>query len=161
MMFITREPVGPAIGRGVLGHAVSRDLEHRSLRTPLFRSKLFEQLEVPQVFEHQGRWYCLFCTAKDHIEPMYCRKRMFASMKGTHYLIADHPRGKWKLVAEEDFPVGNAADRSIPPRSEGSLIRCPSMYLMMAGLQVDASRRATGSVAPTGWAGQRQDRDTR
>ncbi|WP_245254520.1 hypothetical protein [Paraburkholderia sp. LEh10] len=43
--------MGPAIGRGVLGHAVSRDLEHRSLRTPLFRSKVFGQLEVPQVFE--------------------------------------------------------------------------------------------------------------
>ncbi|MEM5388897.1 hypothetical protein VSR68_35890 [Paraburkholderia phymatum] len=137
---------------------MSRDLEHRSLRPPLFRSKVFGQLEVPQVFEHQGRWYCLFCTAKDHIEPTYCRKRMSESMKGTHDLIADHPLGEWKLV-EEDFPVGNAADRSIPARSGRSLIRCPSMSLMMAGLQVDASRYGVGG--PDRLAGQRQDRDTR
>ncbi|MEM5373502.1 hypothetical protein V4C53_47470, partial [Paraburkholderia azotifigens] len=34
----------------MLGHAVSRDLEHGSLRTPLFRSKVFGRLEVPYVF---------------------------------------------------------------------------------------------------------------
>ncbi|WP_227746894.1 glycoside hydrolase family protein [Paraburkholderia franconis] len=89
---------------------------------------MFGQLEVPQVFEHQGRWYCLFCTAKDHSEPMYCRKRMSAPMKGTHYLITDYPLGERKLV-EEDFLVGDAADRSIPAGCcTHRTVRCASWH---------------------------------
>ncbi|MEX3791266.1 hypothetical protein AB3X86_36170 [Paraburkholderia sp. BR14374] len=181
MVFTAREPMGPAIGRGVLGHAVSHDLEHWSLRPPLFRSKVFGQLEVPQIFEHQGRWYCLFCTAKNHIEPAYCRERMSEPMTGTHYLIADHPLGEWKLV-EEDFLVGDAAGSLYSGRvvhaSDGTLRfmaflkfgkdgqfigeisdPMPVHVLDNGRLQVDASRyEVDGSDR---LAGKRQDRDSR
>ncbi len=120
MVFTAREPMGATYGRGVLGHAVSSDLQRWSLRPPIFRSKVFGQLEVPQIFELKGRWYCLFCVENDHIEPGYKRDRLSGPVTGTHYLVADHPLGPWRLI-EDDFLAGD----EIGSLYSGRVVRAP------------------------------------
>jgi beta-fructofuranosidase len=56
------------------------------------------QLEVPQVFEHAGRWYCLFCTAGSQWSAHYRATNPQTPVTGNHYLMADHPRGPWRMA---------------------------------------------------------------
>jgi beta-fructofuranosidase len=82
---------------GAIGLARSKDLTHWRLEPPVFTG-LFGQLEVPQVFEHQGRWYCLFCTAPEHWSRQYSESASQAPVGGTHYLMANHPLGPWHIA---------------------------------------------------------------
>jgi beta-fructofuranosidase len=73
MLITARSAHGPAsapqdtIGRGVLGHAWSADLEHWEIREPLTApGSGFGQLEVPHVAEVDGRHVLVFnCLSQD------------------------------------------------------------------------------------------------
>ena len=55
-----------------------------------------------------GRWYCLFCTAAQHYSEAYAASYPGAPVRGTHYLVADDPRGPWQ-VAPGPFLDGDPA----------------------------------------------------
>jgi beta-fructofuranosidase len=143
MVFTAREPNGPGIGRGVIGHATSDDLYQWTLQPPLFRSRVFAHLEVPQIFQRQGRWYCLFCTAANLIDGDYASAAMSQPMTGTHYLVADHPLGEWRLMPG-DFLVGDPQGRlyagRVVPARDGSL-------RFMAFLKNDAHGKFVGELS--------------
>ena len=82
---------------GAIGFATSDDLSTWVLQPPVFQGG-FGQLEVPQVFEAGGKWYCLFCTAHVHWSAQYQRTNPQSPVTGNHYLIADHPRGPWRIA---------------------------------------------------------------
>ncbi|MDG4648154.1 levansucrase [Roseibacterium sp. SDUM158017] len=99
LMYLTARASGidePNAG-GAIARATSPDLERWTLREPVFTGG-FGQLEVPQVFRAGGRWCMLFCTAAHD----YARDTAEASpggpVTGTHYLVADDPRGPWRLA---------------------------------------------------------------
>ena len=62
MLITARSNVGPATGRGVLGHATSSDLLTWTVRPPLSAPAGFGHLEVPQVTVVDGQPLLLFCT---------------------------------------------------------------------------------------------------
>lgn len=62
MVLTARVNAGPAAGRGVIGHATSRDLLHWSVRPPVSAPAGFGHLEVPQVAIVDGLPVLLFCT---------------------------------------------------------------------------------------------------
>ena len=98
MYFTGRVPgVAEPNGGGAIGFATSPDLMTWTLQPPVF-SGGFGQLEVPQVFEHQGKWYCLFCTSGQHWSEAYRRFNPQNPVTGTHYLVADDPRGPWQIA---------------------------------------------------------------
>ncbi|OEO32297.1 levansucrase [Devosia insulae DS-56] len=98
MYFTARVPgVAEPNAGGAIGFATSPDLVTWTLQPPVF-SGGFGQLEVPQVFEHGGKWYCLFCTSSAHWSEAYKRFNPQSPVTGTHYLIADDPRGPWQLA---------------------------------------------------------------
>lgn len=66
--------------------------------THRFFSGGFGQLEVPQIFEKSGRWYCLFCTDKTHWSASFAASAPAPPASGTHFLIADDPRGPWEIA---------------------------------------------------------------
>lgn len=81
---------------GAIGFATSPDLHNWTLQPPVFVGG-YDQLEVPQVFEADGRWYCLFCTTAE----LWSEARTEAAgppQTGNHYLMADDPRGPWHLA---------------------------------------------------------------
>lgn len=99
MYFTARVPgVSEPNAGGAIGFASSTDLTHWTLEPPVFAGD-FGQLEVPQVFEHQNRWYCLFCTADEHWSKARTAVAGVPPVTGNHYLVADHPRGPWSMAS--------------------------------------------------------------
>ena len=98
MYFTARVPgvVEPNAG-GAIGFATSPDLYAWTLQPPVFHGG-FGQLEVPQVIEIEGRWYCLFCTAAHHWSSATTAAYPGTPVTGTHYLTAPDPRGAWALT---------------------------------------------------------------
>lgn len=106
LMYFTARASGiaePNAG-GAIGFATSPDLFDWTLQPPVFVGN-FGQLEVPQVFQFEGRWYCLFCTAAEHFSAVQSDATPGGPVTGSHYLMADNPRGPWH-VAEGPFLDG-------------------------------------------------------
>jgi beta-fructofuranosidase len=98
MYFTARVPgIAEPNAGGSIGLATSPDLYTWTLQPPVYRGGMFGQMEVPQVFEHQGRWYMLFCTSGNHWSDAYRAFNTQSPVTGTHYLIADHPLGPWRV----------------------------------------------------------------
>ena len=111
MFFTARAPNVPEPNAaGAIGFANSADLMTWTLRDPVFVGG-FGQLEVPQVFDVDGRWYCMFCTGKDHWSKAYTDSQPQEPVTGNHYLIADDPRGPWTLAPGPFFDGGNPCHR--------------------------------------------------
>ena len=99
MYFTGRAPdIAEPNAGGVIGLATSPDLLHWTLQAPVYTGGMFGQLEVPQVFTRDGRWYCLFCVAAEHWSAAYRQSYPGAPVTGTHYLISDNPRGPWQVA---------------------------------------------------------------
>lgn len=98
MYFTARVPnIAEPNAGGAIGFATSPDLMNWTLQPPVFAGG-FGQLEVPQVFERGGKWYCLFCTSGKHWSAAYRESNPQPPVTGTHYLIADDPRGPWTIA---------------------------------------------------------------
>lgn len=96
MYFTARVPDMEEVNAaGCIGFATSPDLFQWTLQPPVYTGS-WGQLEVPQVFEYMGKWYCLFCMVQDH-QSITCAENHGPSGRGNHYLIADNPRGPWSL----------------------------------------------------------------
>jgi beta-fructofuranosidase len=87
--------------RGAIGLARSDDLDRWTLQPPVYAGGHYGQLEVPQVFELGGRWYMVFCNAGDHWSRAVVDEHAAAGhggpQWGSHYLMAEHPLGPWRL----------------------------------------------------------------
>ena len=88
---------GETNARGAIGFATSADLYTWTLQAPVFTGG-FGQLEVPQVLKAGDHWICLFCTADIHWSDAYKADAPTPPVTGTHYLIADDPRGPWSIA---------------------------------------------------------------
>lgn len=98
MFFTARVPdVAEPNAGGAIGFAKSPDLMTWTLQPPVF-SGGFGQLEVPQVFRVEDKWYCLFCTSSQHWSKAYQQSHPQSPVTGNHYLIADDPRGPWQIA---------------------------------------------------------------
>lgn len=98
MYFTARVPGVPEPNAGgAIGFATSPDLYSWTLRPPVFTGG-YGQLEVPQVFNVGDTWYCLFCTSSFQWSDQTRRTNPERPVTGTHYLIADHPRGPWRIA---------------------------------------------------------------
>jgi beta-fructofuranosidase len=118
MFYTARRNDGPLYERGVIGHAVSPDLVHWTATAPVYAGGHYGQLEVPQVFERDGKWYCVFCNVAAHwSEDM--RAAHQGGVSGTHYLVSDHPLGPWA-------PAPGFLDGDVPCRRyAGKILRDP------------------------------------
>jgi beta-fructofuranosidase len=107
LMFFTARASGiaePNAG-GAIGFASSPDLYHWTLGKPAFVGG-FGQMEVPQVVQIEGRWYCLFSTSAQHWSKAYRAGNPQSPVTGCHYLIADNPRGPWRIAPGRFFDGG-------------------------------------------------------
>lgn len=141
MFFTARRKDGPLYARGVIGHAVSPDLVHWEARPPVYQGGHYGQLEVPQVFEREGKWYCMFCNVREHWTPEM-RARHGGGVSGTHYLVADSPFGPWE-------PAPGFLDGDIPCRRyAGKLLVDPvsGQECLMAFLDADGAGGFVGEL---------------
>jgi beta-fructofuranosidase len=110
MLFTARNPLRPAKGAGVIGRAHSPDLESWTLEQPITCPGHYGEMEVPQLFELDGWWYCLFSNSVRHREPAYIAGGGAGKATGTHYLRSRSPEGPFELV-EETFFAGDDVGR--------------------------------------------------
>lgn len=116
LMYFTARARGiaEANAAGAIGFATSDDLYHWTLQPPAFVGG-YGQLEVPEVFEVAGRWYCLFCTAAEHWSQAQIATGI-PPVTGTHYLMGDSPRGPWHVAPgflDGDMPCRRYAARML------------------------------------------------
>lgn len=126
MFFTARAPdIAEPNAGGAIGFATSPDLYNWTLEKPVFVGG-FGQLEVPEVFEINGRWYCLFCTASNHWSKAYRAQNPEQPTTGSHYLMADHPRGPWAIAP------GGFFDGSLPcHRYAGRMLETENGWVIM------------------------------
>lgn len=119
--FITaRAKDGPPDGRGVIGHARSRDLLHWDVLPPVTDPGEFGHMEVPQVVRIDGRWYLIFsCPAKHHSQARLARPGA-VPQEGTHYFVSDDPLGPYRLLTDAFF-----AGDAVGTQYSGKLIQGP------------------------------------
>jgi beta-fructofuranosidase len=60
-------------------------------------------MEVPQVFRHGKKWYCLFCTSSFQWSEAYRKFNPQSPITGTHYLMADSHLGPWQVAPGSFF----------------------------------------------------------
>ena len=115
LMYFTARASGiaEANAAGCIGFATSPDGYDWTLEPPLFTGG-YGQLEVPQVFEKNGTWYCLFCCNADHLSKT--QAKITPAVTGNHYLIGDSPRGPWRIAPgflDGDMPCRRYAARIV------------------------------------------------
>ena len=128
VMYMTARVPGTAEANaaGSIGFATSPDLYEWTLQPPVYRGGMFGQMEVPEVFEHHGRWYCLFCTSGHHWSEVYRESYPGTPVTGTHYMMAESPRGPWTVVP------GPFLDGSDPcTRYAGKILKTDSGLVFM------------------------------
>lgn len=117
MYFTARAPgIAEPNAGGAIGFATSQDLNEWVLQPPVFIGD-YGQLEVPQVFEINGKWYCLFCTAAEHWSEARKVQAGVPPVTGNHYLMADDPRGPWHVAPgflDGGIPCRRYAGRIVP-----------------------------------------------
>jgi beta-fructofuranosidase len=120
-VFVTaRAPVGEADGRGVIGHARSRDLVSWEVLPPVTEPIGFGHLEVPQLVSLDDRWYLLFCSDTETQSP--ARRRLGAGT-GTYYLVADDRYGPYRMIGDgalEADPAGSTYAGRIHRSGDGT-----------------------------------------
>lgn len=140
MYFTARAPeIGDPNSGGAIGFATSDNLQDWTLEPPLFVGA-FGQLEVPQVFERRGRWYCLFCNDAGHWSEEYKAAHPGPAVTGSHYLVGDSPRGPWQLAP------GRFLDGEMPCRRYASRIVDHEGQLMILGFEDRGKENFVGQV---------------
>ncbi|MGY6549173.1 MAG: levansucrase [Roseinatronobacter sp.] len=142
LMFFTARASGitePNAG-GAIGLATSDDLMTWTLQSPVFVGG-YGQLEVPQVFEVAGRWYCLFCTAAEHFCAEQAATIPGGPVTGNHYLMADSPLGPWTIAP------GPFLDGALPCRRYAArIVETPAALRLMGFADTGADGQFEGVI---------------
>lgn len=142
MYMVARVPDVPEPNAGgSIGFATSPDLYAWTLQAPVYAGGLFGQMEVPEVVEVDGRWYCLFCTDGSHWSKVYRRLNPQTPIRGTHYLMADNPRGPWR-IAPGPFLDGNPGR----PRYAGKIVKTDTGLVYLAFVHDDSDGSFVGEI---------------
>ena len=114
--------------RGAFGIAMSRDMVTWQVGPALQVAPIATELEVPQVYYIDGRYYLVFCTTISRLVPPF--KRRFPDhpfRNGDYSLVGDSPLGPFRMhgtgeILAEDAPVTPYASR---------LVRWEGQWVMM------------------------------
>lgn len=126
---------------GTVGLATSPDLYNWTLQPPVYSGGMFGQMEVPQVFEVNGKWYMLFCTDGSHWSEAYKAFNPEQPVRGTHYLMADDPFGPW------DVAPGPFFDGAQGSRYAGKIVETDNGLVFMGFLHDAADGSFIGQVS--------------
>jgi len=91
--------------RGTAALTRSTDMVHWEILAPLEHDRIAEEMEVPQVYQVEGRWYLVFCTQSPLLSPNFAERfeneaprRSNFSMVGSSALGPFHIHGTGQIV---------------------------------------------------------------
>ena len=103
-LITARRKDGPVTSRGTVAVTRSRDLRNWEVLPPLCHDRIAEEMEVPQVYPIDGRWYLLFCTCSGHeripdlLDPAFKRRFPGHRFRCTDYsMVGDSPLGPFRI----------------------------------------------------------------
>jgi len=146
MLTTARANHGPGDDRGVVGHAVSPDLERWEVKPPLSQpGRGFGHLEVPQLGSVDGRLVLLFSCLDTHLT---AARRVPGTTGGVWYVPADSPTGPFDVAAARQLTDDSLyCGRVVHDRSGRSVLLAFRYY--------DQAREFVGELTdpiPVAWA---------
>ncbi|MCY3911905.1 MAG: hypothetical protein OXG43_01505 [Chloroflexi bacterium] len=123
--------------RGAVGLATSPDMRAWQVRAPLDVDPIATEIEVPQVYRIDGRYFLLFCTSADRIVPWFRRRFPSHAFRNADFsMVSASPLGPFRIhgtgeVLPPDAPVQPYASR---------LIMWQGQWVMLGTATVDGTR---------------------
>ena len=153
MLVTARARTGPDDSRGVVGHAVSRNLVDWQVLPPLSEPGRYAEMEVPQIIHLDERYYLFFSTTAECYGIAHSRRVPGGAVTGFHYMAGDTPLGPFRYTQEEFF-VGDMPGSLY----SGKAVRGPEgQWYMMAFRNFDRDNRFLGELTDPMPLGVRQD----
>ena len=93
-----RRTDGDISSRGTVGLARSGDMHNWETLPPLEHDPIAEEMEVPQVYAIDGRYYLVFCTKEQWLSPPYKSRFPGHTFRSTDYsMVGDSPLGPFRI----------------------------------------------------------------
>ena len=93
-----RRTEGDISSRGTVGLARSTDMRKWETLPPLEHNPIAEEMEVPQVYAIDGRYYLVFCTKERWLSPSYRSRFRGHPFRSTDYsMVGDSPLGPFRI----------------------------------------------------------------
>jgi beta-fructofuranosidase len=142
-----RENHGPMLRRGAVGYFTTKDFESWEVHPPLFAPGRVWDLECPQVFTIDGRWYLTSAVMEERVQ---------------RYWMGDSPTGPWVQPPDGGIiaPKGHYAGRvavwkgtpiymcwHLPPGGQADWVRAANPHGKYVVAPLVLQPRADGSLA--------------
>jgi beta-fructofuranosidase len=99
--FITARASEAALDeRGCIAAARSSDLVSWEVLPPVCFPQKFTEMEVPQIFERDGRFYLLFSTNPFWYSESHRNRADIGPWEGDHFLVADSLFGDYEMIGD-------------------------------------------------------------
>lgn len=93
-----RRTEGDPVTRGTVGLARSTDMRRWELLAPLEHERIAQEMEVPQVYEIDGRWYLVFCTLGRFMAPGFARRFQGTVPERSNFaMVGPSPFGPFRI----------------------------------------------------------------
>ena len=140
-----RRTGGDITARGTIGLARSTDMRRWEALPPLEHDPIAEEMEVPQVYAIDGRYYLVFCTKDFWLSPSYASRFPGHAFRSTDYsMVGDSPLGPFCLHGTgEIMPTA-------PPSSwyASRLVSYEGEWFLLGTVTDDAGRTSISDPVP-------------
>lgn len=95
----------PGLYNGCIGMAISEDLLNWEIRPPILDPRIYDEMETPQLYSTNGRFYIFFSTWKRCYSPD--APRNYQPSSGMHGYVSDKIEGPFEPVNESGLILAN------------------------------------------------------
>jgi len=97
-LIFARRREGDIATRGTVALARSTDMRTWEVLPPLEHDRVAEEMEVPQVYRIDGRWYLVFCTLGRFLSPDFAQRFEGQIPERTNFsMVGDSPLGPFHI----------------------------------------------------------------
>ena len=146
VLYVTaRRTDGDITARGAIGLARSTGMRRWEALPPLEHDPIAEEMEVPQVYAIDGRYYLVFCTKDFWLSPSYTSRFPGHAFRSTDYsMVGDSPLGPFRLHGTGEIMP------SAPPESwyASQLVSFEGDWFLLSTVTDDAGRTSISDPVP-------------
>ena len=89
---------GDVSRRGAVGLATSTDMHKWEVLPPLEHDSIADEMECPQIYQINGRWYLVFCTLGKFFSKDYASRFKSKMPERSNFaMVSDNPLGPYKI----------------------------------------------------------------
>ena len=133
-----RRSEGEVATRGTVAVTRSTDMHTWEVLAPLEHDQISEEMEVPQVYQINGRWYLVFCTLGRFLSPDFAQGFAGDLPERTNFsMVGDSPLGPFHIHGTGQIV------RHLPEAyfSAAQLVNFKGEWYLLATVHDDASER--------------------